>query len=434
MRRAGAKLGLILAMLFACNIAHADPFEGQPEPRIFGDWAPRTRLYEKGIDFQLGYVSELAYNAQGGIRNLTDYTDQIVVGATFNLERLFGFHDAVIQVTYTERAGRNLVDDAQLGTLQLVQEVYGRGQTVRLTQLWFEQEYFSRTVAWKVGRMTVGEDFAVFPCHFQNLTFCGSDPGNLVGGYIFNWPISQWATRVKVKLDGFGYYQVGVYDQNQQYLGFDNKLWPVFYQGSTGVLVPVELAWLPTFDGGRLPGSYKIGAWYSTSTANDVSLDVNGNLAALTGMPPLQRRGLYGGFFTFQQQVTRNASENPEGGLKVFVNGVFADTATSTTDQQFAAGLQYTGPISWRPNDVIAFAAGTTHVNNTVTAVQSLQNSLGLGPVPVKNSEYVFELYYQVVPTAGLLIRPNVQYIYSPGGSSQTKDIWVLGLKTVIRF
>ncbi len=263
MRRAGAKLGLILAMLFAGNIAHADPFEGPPEPRIFGDWGPRARLYEKGIDFQVGYVSELAYNAQGGIRNLVDYTDQVAVGATFNLERLFGFHDAVIQVTYTERAGRNLVDDAQLGTLQLVQEVYGRGQTVRLTQLWFEQEYFNRMVAWKVGRTSMGEDFALFPCHFQNLSFCGSDPGNIVGGYIFNWPISQWGSRVKVKLDGFGSYQVGAYDQNQQYLGFDNKLWPVFYQGSTGVLVPVELAWLPKFDGGKLPGSYRIGAWYS---------------------------------------------------------------------------------------------------------------------------------------------------------------------------
>ncbi len=413
MRRAGAKLGLILAMLFAGNIAHADPFEGPPEPRIFGDWGPRARLYEKGIDFQVGYVSELAYNAQGGIRNLVDYTDQVAVGATFNLERLFGFHDAVIQVTYTERAGRNLVDDAQLGTLQLVQEVYGRGQTVRLTQLWFEQEYFNRMVAWKVGRTSMGEDFALFPCHFQNLSFCGSDPGNIVGGYIFNWPISQWGSRVKVKLDGFGYYQVGVYDQNQQYLGFDNKLWPVFYQGSTGVLVPVELAWLPKFDGGKLPGSYRI-RWPTGPMPEPA-----------TPMPS---------FFTFQQQLTRNASENPEGGLKVFVNGVFADTATATTDQQFAAGLQYTGPISWRPNDVIAFAAGTTHVNNRVTAVQSLQNSLGLGPVPVKNSEYVFELYYQVVPTAGLLFRPNVQYIYSPGGSSQTKDVWVLGLKTVIRF
>src|SRR5260370_35075053 len=96
---------------------------------------------------------------------LLDYTDQVAVDAAFNLERLFGFHDAVIQVTYTERAGRNLVDDAQLGTLQLVQEVYGRGQTVRLTQMWFEQEYFSRTVAGKDGRTAMGEDVDLFPCH-----------------------------------------------------------------------------------------------------------------------------------------------------------------------------------------------------------------------------------------------------------------------------
>jgi len=54
--------------------------------------------------------------------------------------------------------------------------------------------------------------------------------------------------------------------------------------------------------------------------------------------------------------------------------------------------------------------------------------------VPVKDSEYVFELDYTFVPTPGFLIRPNVQYIYSPGGSSITKDVWVLGLKTIISF
>jgi len=333
-----------------------------------------------------------------------------------------------------ERAGRNLVEDAQLDTLQLVQEVYGRGQTVRLTQLWFEQKYFDQVVSWKWGRMTVGGDFAAFPCDFQNLTFCGSQPGNIAGGYIFNWPISQWASRVKVRLGDFGYYQLGVYDQNQQYLGFDNKLWPVWYQGSTGVLLPAELAWLPRFGDGRLDGSYKIGAWYSTSSADDAVLDVNGGIAALTGLPPARRPGRYGGYLTFQQQITRNASDNPVGGLRLFLSAVFSDSATSVQDQQVAFGAWYTGPFASRPNDVIAFAAGTTHVNNRVADAATLQNALGLGPVPVKNAEYVLELDYTFVPTPGFFVRPNVQYIYSPGGSSTNKDVWVLGLKTVINF
>jgi len=228
--------------------------------------------------------------------------------------------------------------------------------------------------------------------------------------------------------------QAGVFDQNDQYIGFNDKLLPVWYPGSTGVLVPVELAWLPKFDGGRLPGSYKIGAWYSSTKANDVTLDANGNLAALTGLAPAERRGLYGAYFTFQQQVTRNASDNPLGGFKVFLNAVAADGATSVTDYQIALGLTYTGPFSSRPNDVIGFAAGTTHANSRVTAVQTLQNGLALGPVPVTSSEFVLELFYTLAPVPGLLIRPNLQYISRPAGSSVNRDIFVLGLKTVINF
>jgi porin len=76
-----------------------------------------------------------------------------------------------------------------------------------------------------------------------------------------------------------------------------------------------------------------------------------------------------------------------------------------------------------RPNDTIAFAAGTTHQNQRITQVAMLQNALGLGPVPVKDSEYVFELDYTFVPVPGLQIRPNLQYIYSPGGSVINKDM-----------
>ncbi|MCA0305633.1 MAG: carbohydrate porin [Proteobacteria bacterium] len=402
---------------------------------LLGDWnGHRTELFKKGIDLQLAYVHEVAYNLQGGTQQLVDYTDQIEAGFTLDLERLFGLHDAFFQVTYTSRAGRDLVQDVNLGTFQLVQEVYGRGQTVRLTNMFFQQSYFNKLISWKAGRVNPGDDFAAFPCDFQNLTFCGSQPGNVAGNYIFNWPISQWGTRIKVNLEGFGYYQVGFYDQNQQYLGFENKLWPVWYQGSTGFLMPMELGWEPKFMGGKLPGSYKIGAWYSTGQQPSAIYDSFGGLFALSGLPPAMRSGLYGGFVSIQQQVTRQASENPNAGLKVFFNGTVADIHASLTDRQFAAGLWYTGLIDARPYDAIGFAVGTTQQNPEITAAAALQNNLGLGPspVPVKNSEYVFELDYSIAVRPGFTMRPNLQYIYSPGGSIVTKDIWILGLKTLI--
>jgi len=217
------------------------------------DWSRfKTYLRERGIDVQFGYVNELASNATGGVRSSAAYADQYTLGATIDLDRVAGIRDTVFQVTVTEHTGRNLSDDVGLGTLQQMQEVFGRGQTARLTQFWLDRK-FSGGIDWKLGRMTFGEDFASFSCDFQNLTFCGSDPGNLVGNYIFNWPISQWGTRLKINVDGFGYFQIGAYDVNPKYLGVQDALLPVVFSGSSGALFPVELAWLPNFGG--LPGS-----------------------------------------------------------------------------------------------------------------------------------------------------------------------------------
>jgi porin len=386
-----------------------------PSPWLFGDWnGERTRLKDQGIDFQFGYTGEFAYNAQGGIDQKSGYADQYVAGVTLDLERLAGLPSAQFQATFTQRTGRNLVDDAQLGTLQLVQEVFGRGQTTRLTDFWFRQEYFGGLLDWKVGRMGVGEDFASFSCDFQNLTFCGSDPGNIVGDYIFNWPISQWATRLKVRLDGFGYVQAGVYDMNPDYLGVEQALLPVFFSDSTGALFPVEVAGLPTFGNGRA-GSYKVGAWYDTSTANDVVDDVNGDPFAITGLTPARHRGRYGAYINFQQEVADN--------LKVFLNVVVADNRTSTTDRQIAAGLVYTGLFDARPQDDVGLAFGTTHVNDRITDLDGTEGS-----------EYAAEVYYTFRPYAALQIRPNLQYVYRPGGNAANENVLVLGLKTGATF
>src|SRR5262245_943966 len=119
--------GVALALLFTGSIVRADPLARHAEPWLTGDWSGyRTDLFNKGVDVQLVYVSELAYNIGGGVRQLVDYTDQVAFGTTLDLERLFGLHDALIQITYTERAGRNLVEDAQLGTFQLVRSVRAR--------------------------------------------------------------------------------------------------------------------------------------------------------------------------------------------------------------------------------------------------------------------------------------------------------------------
>ncbi|GCC43962.1 hypothetical protein chiPu_0028225 [Chiloscyllium punctatum] len=111
-----------------------------------------------------------------------------------------------------------------------------------------------------------------------------------------------------------------------------------------------------------------------------------------------------------------------------------ADRRTATTDYQIAGGLTYTGPLQSRPEDDIGFAVGTTHVNGRIAWSEELQNLAGLGPVAVQGNEYVMELYYTYRPLAGLQVRPNIQYVVDPGGTSRNPNALVFGLKTVANF
>src|SRR5689334_6457075 len=338
--------------------------------RLTGNWDGfRTVLEQSGVDLELGYTSELAYNAAGGTNALLRYADQWTFGAGFDLDRLLDIPDAKIKLTITDRNGQNLSDDAHLGTLQQVQEVFGRGQTWRLTQLWYDQKYFSGLLDWKVGRLTVGEDFASFSCDFMNLTFCGSQPGNIVGDYWYNWPVSQWATRLQLNLPHTTYLELGVYQQNVGFLESQGAYLPNNPSGTKGALLPVELGWKPKLGAGRtLAGSYKLGVWYDTGSAKDVYDDKAGNPQVLTGDAFARRHGRYGIYVNLQQQLTQPVpTVDPDRGLSLFLNVSQADERTSTIDNQVAAGLFYVGPFQARPLDAIGFAIGRTEVNDRVT-------------------------------------------------------------------
>jgi porin len=216
-------------------VGHEDRADQASVPWLLGDWnGTRTRLRDAGVDFQFSYVGEVASNATGGLQRQVAYADQWAAGVTLDLGRLGLVQGGTVQVTYTDRNGRNLSDDAGLGTLQEVQEIYGRGRTARLTRFWYNQKFADGLVEWKIGRMPFSEDFSAFSCDFQNLTFCGTPAGNIVTNTIYNWPISQWATRLKFNLEGFGYFQFAAFDQNSKYLGLQQALLPVFFSGCRG--------------------------------------------------------------------------------------------------------------------------------------------------------------------------------------------------------
>jgi porin len=424
------KQTLAAAALLTCS---ATAWAGAPQPfsdELFLDWNDlRTMLREQGIDFRVGYVSETATNAKGGEKELWRYTDQWTFSTKLDLQKLFGLKQAQFGLVITDRNGRNLSDDAHLGNLQQVQELYGRGQTWRLTELYYDQKYLGGKLDWKIGKFGVGDDFASFSCEFLNLTFCGAQPGNLVGSYWYNWPVSQWATRLKATFSRFGYVEVGAYEVNPGYLETRNALNFGSPSGATGVLVPVEIAWLPNFGG--LAGSYKFGGWYNSSTAPDVVDNTAGQPLAIAGGQARMRHGQYGAYINFEQRLTGGGSDTRRG-LSVFLNATYADRRTSTLDSQVAIGMLYTGPFKWRPADELGVAVGETHVNPRIADVERIQNAAGSTPIGVQTSEWASEIFYNIHVRGWLDVRPSVQYVVAPGGVSHNTNDLIAGLRLAV--
>ncbi|MDF3937107.1 carbohydrate porin, partial [Pseudomonas citronellolis] len=269
--------------------AHADDAFSADSKWGLGDWGGlRSELLEKGYDFKLDYVGEAAGNLYGGYNDdkTARYSDQWALGTHLDLQKILGWHGAEFQLTVTERSGNNLsndrVSDPRAGQLSSVQEVWGRGQTWRLTQMWYKQTFLDDALDIKVGQFGEGEDFNSFPCDFQNLAFCGSQVGNWVGGIWYNWPVAQWAVRVKYNLSPEFFVQVGAYEQNPSNLETGNGF-KLSGSGTQGAILPVELVWSPKVGAQQLPGEYRLGYYYSTAKADDVYEDVNGQPQALTG-------------------------------------------------------------------------------------------------------------------------------------------------------
>lgn len=428
---------LILAMLTGHAMA-ADALSPDSE-WMFGDWGGyRTQLQNDGIKFDVNYTMESAANLGGGADTNTTmrYSDQWSFGTNFDLEKLLDWQDAEFQMTITNRDGQNLseqVADKRTGMLSSVQEVYGRGQTWRLTQFWLRKGLFNDVIDLKAGRVTVGEDFDNFDGNlFQNLALGSGQAGNWRGDRWFNWPVSQWGGRIKFNITPEVFFQVGFYNQNRA--NYDRgDGFRLDTSNSEGNLVPVELGWKPTLGAQKLPGNYRIGYYYSSANGDVYGSWRNGAYQ--------DQDHAYGGYLLLQQQLTAQDGDVNRG-LGVRVQAVMNDHKTSKTDNYQSIAFTWKGPFDARPDDEIGVGAARIHVNSDYTRSLRQQNEANGESrfdsptyLPIQDgSEYNYEVYYNAKVTNWMSLRPNLQYVVAPGAVSEVKDAFIGGISANIAF
>jgi porin len=70
------------------------------------------------------------------------YDDQATFGVDLDFQKMVGWQSASFEADFTKRSGDNLGQYTNPAPLQQYQEVYGRGQTWRISVLWFKQKFF----------------------------------------------------------------------------------------------------------------------------------------------------------------------------------------------------------------------------------------------------------------------------------------------------
>ncbi|MEO8835540.1 MAG: carbohydrate porin [Caldimonas sp.] len=406
----------------AASIESSSP----PPIGVTGDWnGIRKHLMNEGVTITSQYQSQPAYNLSGGDRHVLREAGQFDIAAKADLNKLVGLSGGTFKALATWRRGEDLGSASGIDPLEQVQEIYGRGHTWRLTQFWYEQ-VLGEHASLKLGRSAPNEDFAAFSCNFMNLSFCSAQPGSLVGSYWYDYPISQWTARLRVT-NADGYLQGAAYEVNPKNL--ENRFTIGYLHGATGVLLPVEAGWMPVLGPAALPGLYKIGAWYSSVDAPDVTAQVGSAPGSSSSGAAQEHSGRYGGWINLEQQVTGMAHDRHAlSGITLFLNATLADRRTSFLDQQISIGMFLNHPFASRSKDVLGIGLARTHVNDRVTEAQRLA-----GNIVVQQSEYAGELFYEAHVASWFTLRPDLQYIHHPGGRN-VHDAVVVGLRSAIAF
>jgi len=390
-----------------------------------GDWdGLRTRLSKDGFDFRAGYIGEYAHNFSGGERIGTDYAMQFDLGMDVDMGKVAGLTGGSFHVTFNAKEGRSTSADF-IGNKISVQEIYSDGENVRLAELAYEQSLLRNHLDLKAGFVILGNDFGKTPvlCSFENHAFCAHPQSLTNNSGWSDYPAGKWGVRVRANLTNDLYVEAGVYEVNPTYADHDNGF-KLSLQGTTGALTPIEFSKTVELGPAAMQGHYKIGAYYDTSSAPDIT------------NPSTTYSGRYGAYLLMDQMVW-SFEPGTDRGLILVVDATVSDIRTATIPTYYVGALILQGPFAARPHDFIAvgYVRDTANSNllgqkNTLLISQGIQNpALALG-------ENIIEVSYGFQVAPWLLLHPNVQYIGNPGAFpfKQIPNAWVLGCQTRLTF
>ncbi len=413
-----------------------------PPPALADPGGVRRALAARGIQFAVGYISDILSNPSGGVTQSTHYAGLVEASVDIDLETLAGwrglnFHADAFQIHGTSISAENL------GSIVSVSNIEAWPST-RLFELWFEQSLFEDKLSVRFGQLAADAEFliaesaGVFIASTFGWTTLSSD--NLpIGGPIY--PIATPGVRVAVSPNEDLKLMVGVWNGdpvgscpddldpgqcNESGLDFRLKDPPL-------LLAEADYAYNRD---GRMLGTFKLGGWRHFGKFDDQRFDLNGGLQGITGLAPLRLDGNYGIYAVIDQMIYRLPGESDARGISVFARVVGSPSDRNQVDAYADAGIVFTGLIPRRPNDVFGVGFAYTGISDDASG---FDRDSGLSVI--RDYEGILEITYTAEIRPGWILQPDFQYVWNPGGNvpddsggRAVKDAIVVGARSTISF
>ncbi|MCC3749166.1 carbohydrate porin [Rouxiella badensis] len=410
----------------AGSVVQAQATDFLNQDTLTGDWGgARAQLKNDGVTLSGEYVSETAGVLHGGESYGTRYAQQVKVGATFDLNKMFDAeHAGTLQVTINDRRGRSTSSDL-VGNRLPVQEDVG-GEYTRLSEFSYANWLLTPKLTYKVGLMAMGNDFGGMPIlgNFVNAGF-DAHPLSLSGSSGWgNYPTAHFGGELRYDFNESWALHTAIFNVNPQTNSAPSKAFKPFSSGTTGAIIPVELIYSYH---GFLPGQYKFGYYHDTSKV------------ARIGDSQSKSSGRSGGYVLADQTVWQSQALKSQN-LHVFGQWTTTDAATAPFRHWYAAGLILNGPFESRPKDSIAIGYGKASYNRKsrdvdIANMRAAGNYAGADAAEnLSMAEQLVELSYNVQATPWLSVRPSLQYDKDPGAFSSKviTDAWVAAVQVKI--
>lgn len=408
--------------------------------RLTGDWwGVRTSLEDFGLRLGGSYTAEVSGVVSGGVSRRGSFRNLLALEAELDLESAFGLEGGTLYAGYLsvnpERGGSR-----DSGDIQIYTNLENDRHIDALYEIWYEQRLFDDRIRIKFGKMdandefafvSVAEDFSHSSAGFSPTIFAfPSYPDSAFGVSVFG-TLNDSEDHVRFTL-GYGFFD-GAYAIDGIRTGTrgpatffrTNKSDDYFHVGQLEVewdaLGGDESAWWRD-------GRASVGGWAhsgrferfnggTTSTTGGLFVTVEQRLWASDRQG--EGAGLDRGGWAHGAHL--GDDEPGGGGVWVFAQYGWADSAVSEFAQHFGLGVVMRGTFAGRDDD----SAGL------YLSLADLSDKSGAG---FDRDELAMDLYYRAQITPAVFVQPEVQYIINPSGDRSVDNAFVLGLRVGIEF